>query len=162
MPKIELKQAEKSDHQLIVNLMQFYNYDFSEWVPLSFAEDGFFAIRPKLDYLSSPTTRPFLILADGDIAGFLIADDEVHAAGAKHNIGYFFVARRFRGLGVGMQAVSDLLCKFPGPWQIWHVRENLGAAAFWAKVIPVVSGGEYVVHALHIDDCNATLYRFDR
>lgn len=162
MPKIELKQAEKSDHQLIVNLMQFYNYDFSEWVPLSFSEDGFFAIRPKLEYLSSPTTRPFLVFVDGDIAGFLIVDDEVHATGAKHNIGYFFVARRFRGLGVGTQAVSDLLLKIPGPWQIWHVRENLGAAAFWAKVIPMVSGGEYAVHSLEIDDCNATLYRFDR
>ncbi len=72
MPKIELKQAEKSDHQLIVNLMQFYNYDFSEWVPLSFAEDGFFAIRPKLEYLASPTTIPLLILVDAQIAGFVI------------------------------------------------------------------------------------------
>src|SRR5258708_21375117 len=72
MPKIELKQAEKSDHQLIVNLMQFYNYDFSEWVPLSFAEDGFFAIRPKLEYLASPTTIPLLILVHSQIAGFVI------------------------------------------------------------------------------------------
>ncbi|CAB3740922.1 hypothetical protein LMG22037_06432 [Paraburkholderia phenoliruptrix] len=162
MPQIELKQAEKADHQLIVNLMQFYNYDFSEWVPLSFADDGFFAIRPKLEYLSSPTTIPLLILIDAQIAGFVIVDDEVHAAGAQHNIGYFFVARRYRGLGVGTRVVSDLLCKFPGRWQIWHVRENLGAAAFWAKIVPVVSDGKYVVHSLPIDDCNATLYRFDR
>ncbi|MBB4518243.1 hypothetical protein GGD68_007049 [Paraburkholderia fungorum] len=49
MPRIELKQADKTDHQPIVNLMQFYNYDFSEWIPLSFTDDGFFAIRPKLD-----------------------------------------------------------------------------------------------------------------
>lgn len=162
MRQIELKQAEKSDHQLIVNLMQFYNYDFSEWLPLSFAEDGFFAIRPKLEYLSSSTTIPLLILVDAQIAGFVIVDDEVHAAGAQHNIGYFFVARRYRGLGVGTRVVSDLLCRFPGAWQIWHVRENMGAAQFWAKVIPVVSGGKYVVHSLSVDDCNATLYRFDR
>lgn len=42
MPRIELKQADKTDHQPIVNLMQFYNYDFSEWIPLSFTDDGFF------------------------------------------------------------------------------------------------------------------------
>ncbi|WP_212745699.1 GNAT family N-acetyltransferase [Burkholderia sp. 4M9327F10] len=162
MPKIELKQAETSDHPLIVNLMQFYNYDFSEWIPLSFAEDGFFAIRPKLEYLSSPKTIPLLILVDDQIAGFVIVDDEVHVEGAQHNIGYFFVARRYRGLGVGTQVVSDLLGKFPGRWQIWHVKENLGAAAFWAKAVPLVSGGKYAVHSLRIDECNATLYRFDR
>jgi predicted acetyltransferase len=162
MPQIELKQAEQADHQVIVNLMQFYNYDFSEWVPLSFSEDGFFAIRPKLEYLSSPTTIPLLILVDAKIAGFVIIDDEVHVTGAQHNIGYFFVARRYRGLGVGTRVVSDLLGKFPGRWQIWHVRENLGAAAFWAKIVPVVSDGRYVVHSLPIDNCNATLYRFDR
>ncbi|MEM5461878.1 hypothetical protein VSR69_45135 [Paraburkholderia phytofirmans] len=87
MPQIELKQAEKTDHQLIVNLMQFYNYDFGEWIPLSFADDGFFAIRPKLDYLASSTTIPFLILVDAQIAGFVIVDVEVHATGAQFNIG---------------------------------------------------------------------------
>jgi predicted acetyltransferase len=162
MPQIELRQAEQSEHQLIVNLMQFYNYDFSEWIPLSFAADGFFAIRPKLEYLSRSTTIPLLILVEAEVAGFVIVDDEVHVAGAQHNIGYFFVARRYRGLGVGTQVVSDLLCKLPGRWQIWHVAENLGAAAFWAKAIPVVSGGKYVVHSVDIDDCKATLYRFDR
>lgn len=162
MPNIELKLAGTPDHQRIVNLMQFYNYDFSEWIPLPFAEDGFFALRPKLDYLASATTSPFLILVDGEVAGFVIVDDEVHAEGARHNIGYFFVSRRFRGLGVGKQVVSDLLTRFPGAWQIWHVKENLGAAAFWAKVIPLVSGGDYAVHDLYIEDCNAILYRFDR
>ncbi|MGA3247717.1 MAG: GNAT family N-acetyltransferase [Paraburkholderia sp.] len=162
MLNIELKLAGTSDHQCIVNLMQFYNYDFSEWIPLPFAEDGFFAIRPKLDYLASPTTSPFLILVDGEVAGFVIVDDEVHCEGAKHNIGYFFVSRRFHGLGVGKQVVSDLLGRFPGAWQIWHVKENRGAAAFWAKVVPLLCGDDYAVHALCIEDCNAVLYRFDR
>jgi hypothetical protein len=54
MQHIELKPAGKPDYQCIVNRMQFYNYDFTDWIPLPFAEDGFFAIRPKLDYLSNP------------------------------------------------------------------------------------------------------------
>lgn len=45
-------------------------------------------------------------------------------------------SRRYRGLGVGTQAVSHSLRKFPGSWQIWHVTENLGAVAFWAKTYP--------------------------
>ena len=162
MQHIELKPAGKPDYQCIENLMQFYNYDFTDWIPLPFGQDGFFAIRPKLDYLSNPTTIPFVILVDGEIAGFVTVDDEVNAAGAKYNIGYFFVARRFRGAGVGTHVVRDLLSRFPGPWQIWHVRENLGAAAFWGRVVPQVSDADYTVHSLRIDDCNATLYRFDR
>ncbi|MFM0757306.1 GNAT family N-acetyltransferase [Paraburkholderia strydomiana] len=99
------------------------------------------------------------ILVDAQIAGFVIVDDEVHATGAQFNIGYFFVARRYRGLGVGTQAVSDLLRKFPGSWQISHVTENLGAVG---KGYPRFVRRQICRPFLEINDCNATLYRFAR
>jgi hypothetical protein len=46
------------------NLMQFYVYDFSEWLPLKL---GAFHIQPK-DW-RNPATRPFLIRVDGNWVG---------------------------------------------------------------------------------------------
>ena len=44
MPSIELHAAQRDELETIENLMQFYVYDFSEWLPLKLGEHGFFNI----------------------------------------------------------------------------------------------------------------------
>ena len=161
-PSIELHAAQRDELETIENLMQFYVYDFSEWLPLKLGEHGFFNIQPRLDYWRNPATRPFLIKVDGELAGFVTVDNEPHIVGAKHNIGYFFVSRRFRGQGVAKFVVSALLNRFPGQWQIFHIEANQPARLFWAKVIPDLTDGEFTLHHLPIDGYPCTVYRFKR
>ncbi|WP_445178783.1 GNAT family N-acetyltransferase [Pseudomonas sp. McL0111] len=160
MPNIELHPAHRDELETIENLMQFYMHDFSEWLPLTLAEHGFFPIQPKLDYWRQPATRPFLIKVDGELAGFVTVDDETHIDGAEHNIGYFFITRRFRGQGVAQFVVSALLNRFPGQWQIFHIDANLPARRFWARVIPDLSGGEFSLHHREVDGYPCTFYAF--
>ncbi|VVO02420.1 GNAT family N-acetyltransferase [Pseudomonas fluorescens] len=160
MLSIELHNAQRDELECIENLMQFYMYDFSEWLALEFGEHGFFSIQPKLDYWRKPSTRPFLIKADGELAGFVTIDDEVRSQGAQYNIGYFFVSRRYRGQGVARFVVSALLKKFPGQWQIFHIDANQPARAFWARVIPDLTKGEFTRHQLSVDGYACTLFRF--
>ena len=108
MANIELHPAQRDELEVLENLMQFYMYDFSEWLPLKLADHGFFSIQPKTDYWRHPATRPFLICVGGELAGFVTVDDEIHIPGAEHNIGYFFIARRFRVQGVAQFDVSAL------------------------------------------------------
>jgi len=159
-PSIELHDAQHDELETIENLMQFYTYDFSEWLPLKLGEHGFFNTQPKLDYWRNPATRPFLIRVDGELAGFVTVDDETHLHGAQHNIGYFFVSRRFRGQGVAKFVVSALLSRFPGQWQIFHIDANQPARRFWAKVIPDLTGSAFTVHQLPVDGHPCTFYRF--
>jgi predicted acetyltransferase len=161
-PSIELHAAQRDELETIENLMQFYIYDFSEWLPLKLGDHGFFNIQPKLDYWRNPTTRPFLITVDGELAGFVTVDNETHIVGAEHNIGYFFVSRRFRGQGVAKFVVSTLLNRFPGQWQIFHIDANQPARLFWARVMPDLTGGEFTLHHLPIDGYPCTVYRFKR
>ncbi|MHC8350512.1 GNAT family N-acetyltransferase [Pseudomonas sp. RT4P38] len=160
MPLIELHVAHRDELETIENLMQFYLYDFSEWLPLKLGEHGFFNAQPKPGYWRKPETRPFLIKVDGELAGFVTVDDETHTHGAEHNIGYFFVSRRFRGQGVAKFVVSTLLSRFPGQWQIFHLDANQPARAFWARVIANLTHGEFTLHQLSVDGYPCTFYRF--
>jgi len=161
MPSIELHAAQRDELETIENLMQFYTYDFSEWLPLKLGEHGFFNIQPKQDYWRKPATRPFLIKVDGELAGFVTVDDETQMASAEFNIGYFFVSRRFRGQGVAKFVASTLLSRFPGQWQIFHIDANQPARLFWAHVMPALAQGNVTTHQLAVDGYPCTLYRFE-
>jgi len=160
MPLIALHAAQRDELETIENLMQFYMYDFSEWLPLKLGEHGLFNIQPKLEYWRKSATRPFLIKVDGELAGFVTVDDDTHVPGAEFNIGYFFVRRRFRGQGVAKFVVSALLSRFPGQWQIFHIDANPPARRFWAKVIPALLQEDFTTHPLAVDGYPCTLYRF--
>ena len=161
MPSIELHAAQRDELETIENLMQFYTYDFSEWLPLKLGEYGFFNILPMPDYWRNPATRPFLIKVDGELAGFVTVDNQVHLPGADYNIGYLFVCRRFRGQGVARFVVSTLLSRFPGQWQIFHIEANPPARLFWAAVMPTLCAGPFTRHALTVDERPCTFYRFE-
>lgn len=160
MYSIELYPAQRDELQCIENLMQFYLYDFSEWLPLKFGAHGFFDFQPMQDYWQKPGTRPFLIKVNGEIAGFVTVDGNVHFPDVQYNIGYFFISRRFRGQGIGRRAVAQLLNGFPGQWQIVHIQANQAARLFWARVIPPLANGALTRHNLSVDGYACTLYRF--
>ncbi|MBK5530264.1 GNAT family N-acetyltransferase [Pseudomonas sp. TH06] len=158
MPTVELHPAQRDELQTLENLMQFYMYDFSQWLPLKLAGHGFYSIQPKDDYWRHPATSPFLIRVDDELAGFVTVDNETHIPGAEHNIGYFFLARRFRGQGVAQFVASALLSKIPGQWQIFHIDANRPAQRFWARLIPELSGGEFTSQQREVDGYPCTFY----
>ncbi len=133
MSSITLRAADRPQWPVIENLMQFYMYDLSAWYPIAFGEDGRYAIGSKADYLALPGTQAWLILADDELAGFAVVDDELVDPRHDLNLGYFFVGRRFRGRGVGSAAFGGLLARYPGAWELYYLARNAGAAAFWPK-----------------------------
>ncbi len=160
MPGIELLRAQRDELDCIENLMQFYLYDFSEWLPLTFAERGLFNVQLPPDYWRKPATQPFLIRVDGALAGFVTVDATAHLAGVTFNISYLFVSRRYRGQGVGRHVVDALLQQLPGCWQVFHLDANLAAKTFWAKVIPALGASELSQHRLPVDGYPCTLFKF--
>jgi len=161
MSSIALHAAQRDELETIENLMQFYTYDFSEWLPLKLGDYGFFNIQPMSDYWRNPATRPFLIKVDAELAGFVTVDNQTHLPGAEYNIGYLFVSRRFRGQGVARFVVSTLLSRFPGQWQIFHIEANQPARLFWAAVMPGLDIGGLTLHQQVVDRYPCTFYRFE-
>jgi predicted acetyltransferase len=147
------------DFARIENMMQFYVYDLSEWLPLHFSDSGLYRLRPKEAYFSHPATKVFSVIVDGNTAGFVCIDNE--DTDAAYNLGYFFIARGYRGRGLGMAVIKEVLCQFIGYWQIFHINQNDTAAQFWSKVIPQLCGGDFTRHQQVIDDCDCTVYKFE-
>ncbi|WP_343635133.1 GNAT family N-acetyltransferase [Roseateles sp.] len=159
-PGLRIERASPDDLPRIENLMQFYNYDLSEWTPVAFAPEGRYQLRPKAPYWAQPDVHPFVIWHGAELAGFAVVDGECEDPGSDHNMGYFFLARGYRGHGLAARAASELLARFPGRWEIYHLMANTPAAQFWPGVIRGRAAGEIVreVRSLHGDDC--CLYRF--
>ena len=71
--------------------------------------------------------------ADDELAGLAIVDDDLVDPRNDLSLGYFFVARRFRGRGVGAAAFGGLLARYPGAWELYYLARNRAAAAFWPR-----------------------------
>ena len=159
-PDLVVCRATAEDLPRIENLMQFYNYDLSEWVPVEFAANGLYAIRPKQAYWSKASVVPYKLLVGGHWAGFAVLDDEVIDPASQHNMGYFFVARRYRGLGVGLHAARAIFRAHPGRWEVYHLERNQAARQFWSKALVQLADATPSVCSRVIDGLPSTLYGF--
>ena len=133
-PAVKLHKAQEADLPCIENMMQFYIYDLSQWYPNELNANGLYNLRPKVEYWGSPCVTPFLIRANENLAGFAVVDNEIVHPESTYNLGYFFVARRYRQQGIGTTAFASLLRHCPGAWEVYHLAQNASAARFWPGV----------------------------
>lgn len=127
------------------NLMQFYIYDFSEFVDRDVAENGLFQPYPNLkEYWLRPHDRfPYLIMQDDTYLGFVLVNRLTSADKDNFSIAEFFVMRKYRRLGVGKSIAEQIFQLHKGRWAITQRESNKPAQAFWRKVIAQYTGGQF-------------------
>lgn len=143
--KISVVPATEADRPVLVNLIQLYLYDFTAFKEWDVQEDGRFADHQLDGCWTTDDRHPFLIYANGKLAGFAIVDGRSHLTGA-HGIWAvrdFFVLRRFQKRGVGEHVARVLFDRFRGCWEVCQMAANLGAQAFWRKVINRYTDGQF-------------------
>lgn len=139
---VSVRLAGDSERPSIERLSQFYIYDFSEMEPLGsndmeFGEQGGYSPLPDIDsYWRSDGFRPLLIRVMEQLAGFALINTRSRCSGrVEHNMAEFFVARKHRRRGVATEAVSQVLARYPGHWEIAVAERNVAAKAFWPRAI---------------------------
>ena len=149
-PAVELCPADDTRKHVIRNLYQLYEYDMAEFLTEPVDDDGLFRVTGYLDhYWLEPERHPFLILTEGQLAGFtLVREFEP----GTHSIAEFFVMRYYRRRGIGRIAAHAAFRAFPGRWSVaqgaerpssqnchqWHHR--------WQAVLPTRSVGGCARH----------------
>lgn len=114
-------------------LWQLYMRELAEFRESITSLNGRFRDDRLLTYLAYEDHWPFFIRVDTEIAGFaLIRKSKPNT----HVIGEFFVKQQFRRIGMGAAAVSEIVRKFSGQWEIPFQEENVRGAIFWRKTIP--------------------------
>jgi predicted acetyltransferase len=121
------------DSGTLRNLLQLYQYDFSEIEPVAIDRDGRFH---QLDELECD--HGYFITIEGTIAGFALVNHQPSRLDDGENVWWmseFFVMRRYRRSGVGAHAARHVLHRHPGVWEITETPSNAAAVAFWRNVL---------------------------
>jgi predicted acetyltransferase len=134
--------ATLDEKPVLARLLQLYQYDFTEFVPLSLGDDGLYPYR-YLDAYWSPEPGgeryPLLFRVDGELAGFAL----VRFLNQAHVMSEFFVMRPFRRRGIGAEAAKNVFSRFSGRWIVHEVPGNRPAQAFWRSVISEFTHGDF-------------------
>jgi len=155
--KVNLKKAGMSDKPTLGNLLQFYMYDFSEFLALDFGDRGLYNEYILDDYFINPEKSAFVVLVDDRVAGFvLVSGDTIltRNQGGKC-IKEFFVARRYRRKGVGRIVAGLTWDLYPGKWEMKVELRNQPAQKFWEAAIRDYPNKE----GFRKEDCNTDRWK---
>ena len=131
-------------------LLQLYLHDFSEFDGADVGAEGLFEYRYFDAYWEEEDRAPFLILADGVPAGFVLVNTHTYSFpdGEARSIAEFFVMRKYRRMGIGRAAAAAVFDAFPGKWEVFQTDTNVVAQRFWRSVIADYTGNEFTVTML--------------
>lgn len=159
---IEIKPASKDERPILRNLMELYQYDFSEYDGSDTGPSGLYDY-PYLDhYWIEPERSPFLVRVGGQLAGFVLVARYNYLTGQKDSwvLAEFFVMRKYRRQGVGEYVACHIFDRFPGEWQVAQIPENAPAITFWRKVIESYTHCNFQEHDLNNDHWRGPVQTF--
>jgi predicted acetyltransferase len=140
--QIEVLPATTEQEPVLANLLELYAHDFSEFSDLKIGVDGRFGYEPLPLYWRESNRFPFLVRANGDLAGFVLVQQgsQVSGAGEIWDVAEFFVLRGYRRHGVGLRVAHDVWSMFTGSWEVRVTDKNMVALAFWQRAVSEFTG----------------------
>lgn len=142
---IILKQIDLEEREILSNMLEKYDYEFSQYDNRDVNKLGLFGYK-YLDYYWTEESRwAYFIIVDGKLAGFVMVNDlpEAEDRETDFQIAEFFVMYKYRRLGVGKQAFFKVLDMHKGRWQLKVHPKNVTSVHFWTKVVNEYTKGNY-------------------
>jgi predicted acetyltransferase len=137
-----LEKVRSEQEQILHNIMQFYIYEFSSFIPaIKLEENGAYQPFNLSTYWQHNNEHAFFIKFETELIGFALVECGIN--GEPHSINEFFVMKKYNGKGYGAVAAMKLFSMFPGQWKITQIPNNYPAQAFWRKVINQYTNGNY-------------------
>jgi predicted acetyltransferase len=147
---LEILPIPYEDKIVLQNLIQLYRYDSSEFDGHVLTQHGSYLYKYLDHQWTEGYRRPLIVKVDGEIAGFVLVNlgvpkeyVKVSNATKTNVISDFFIMRKFRRKGYGMQTAFSIFDKFPGAWEIRQTKTNIPANSFWKKLIHEYTNGFY-------------------
>ena len=139
-----LAEASENQKSVIVNLMQLYLHDFSEFAEIGtthgdVGSDGRFTYDWLDSYWREDGRIPLIVQAGHRLVGFTLVNRwSALNRQLDKSIAEFFILRKYRRIGVGSRAAKLLFERWPGRWEVPVASYNKPALSFWRKTIPAV------------------------
>ncbi|PWV94448.1 putative acetyltransferase [Paenibacillus cellulosilyticus] len=141
----QLIQASPEYKEVVRNLMQYYIYDFSEFVNSDVQENGLFEDYPYLeDYWKEGSNRfPYVIMQNQKYVGFVLVRYIETEERKYYSIAEFFVLKKYRREGIGQAAAEEIFNLHKGNWEVKQLESNKPAQLFWNKIIVRYTKGRF-------------------
>ncbi len=149
---LEIERATPEQRSALEQLMQLYIYEFSDFVDLDVAADGFYDHEPIGDYWKEDGWAAYLIYVSDRLAGFVLTgtDPFLEYDEPVTCIAEFFILRRYRGKGFGRRVAFHLFDSTPGRWEVFEMEGNMPAQKFWRRIVNQYTGGDF--DEIELDD----------
>lgn len=125
--------------------MQFYIYDFSEYVKYDVEDNGLFAPYPGLkDYWEGSNGKfPYVIKKDAKYVGFVLVKFISSKDRTYFSMAEFFILKKYRNAGIGKAIAVKVFNLHKGQWEVYQKESNKPAQVFWNKVISAYTKGQF-------------------
>ena len=140
MSHIQVEPVPFEQKSVLVQLLNLYNYDFTEYEDDYISEDGYYkneSYRHIItdEYRNDDARHSFFIRVNQKLAGFILVHEYCRFLEKAHTIAEFFVMKSYRRKGVGKLAAKIVFDMFKGKWEVLQLTNNLPAQKFWEAVI---------------------------
>ncbi len=147
--KFELIKVEETQKSVLRQMLELYEYEFSEFNENDINEYGFYGYRYFDHYWTDPERHAFFIKINGKYAGFVMVNNFCYVLKEKaRSLAEFFVMRKYRRLGIGRSVASKIFDMFPGKWEVLQHGRNDLSKLFWNNVIENYTNNEYMVRTV--------------
>jgi predicted acetyltransferase len=152
---ILLERVKKEEKEILRNLLEKYNYEFSQYNNLDVNNMGLYGYDYLDNYWTEENRFPYFIKVDNKLAGFVMVNDYCEVKlDTNYTISEFFIMYKYRKSGIGKYALKYILDKYRGKWQLKYHPKNEISKIFWNKTIEEYTNGKYEL----IKDSNEAIY----
>lgn len=156
---VTVELAAFEEKSILRNMLQLYIYDFSEFAGFDLDQHGFYGYRYLDHYWAEEGRFPFLVRADGKLAGFVFIRTESLETSPRYSLAEFFIMRKYRRHGIGERVAREIFDRFPGRWSFHVDLRNESGLPFWRKVVDRITNGQFTESPG--DSANRIVLEFD-
>jgi predicted acetyltransferase len=139
---VTINKVKKEEEKILHNIMQFYFYEFSKYIPqIKLEQNGIYKPFDLDKYWEKENYHAFFIMQNEEYIGFALIESSTETS--PNSVKEFFILEQHKGKGYGKKVAIELFNKFPGTWRITQIEKNKPAKAFWRSIINDYTNGNF-------------------
>lgn len=145
---LEVVQVTEDQKSILRQLIELYEYDFSEFNDADVNASGHYGYTYLDHYWTEEKRRAYFVKVDSQYAGFVLVNDYTYNMVDEdaRSIAEFFIMRKYRRRGIGKLVASKVFDTFKGTWVVLQHGNNEASQHFWTRTINEYTGGNYSEH----------------
>jgi predicted acetyltransferase len=142
--EISIVTVLKDEKEILRNLLEKYDYEFSQYNKLDVNKLGLYGYDYLDNYLTENNRFPYFIKVEDKLAGFIMVDDyPINGLKTNWSMANLFVMYKYRKMGVGTISVNKMFDMHKGKWGLMYHPKNEISKIFWNKVVGNYTKGKY-------------------